>query len=246
VVWLIGIDDTDVPGSRGTGRLARMVAAELMARGMRPCGVTRHQLLVHPDVPYTTHNSAACVAAEGDEPPEDALFSWLCDYVAAHSPDGADPGVCLARAESVGGRVTAFGERAQREVVSADEARALARDGSHLLAGLAGTRRGVIGAIAAVGLRAGGSDGRFIELGRIREIEGAVSVSEILAAGVDRVVAADGSRPGVSDLVETHGWVRPRLSGGRAVLYVGRRDEDDVGWVVADRRRDGHARGRAR
>ncbi|MDK2890060.1 MAG: hypothetical protein PWR21_692, partial [Methanoculleus sp.] len=56
----LGIDDTDTRESRGTGRLARMIATEL-ARSYTVTGVTRHQLFVHPAVPYTSHNSSAVI-----------------------------------------------------------------------------------------------------------------------------------------------------------------------------------------
>lgn len=56
----LGIDDTDTRESRGTGRLARMIAREL-SRSYPVMGVTRHQLFVHPSIPYTSHNSCAVI-----------------------------------------------------------------------------------------------------------------------------------------------------------------------------------------
>jgi hypothetical protein len=47
----IGLDDTDNADSRGTGRLARDIAATL-AKQHKVIAVTRHQLLVDPRVPY--------------------------------------------------------------------------------------------------------------------------------------------------------------------------------------------------
>ena len=46
----IGLDDTDVLESRGTGRLAREIA-HVLAQDGSLLGVTRHQLLLHPEVP---------------------------------------------------------------------------------------------------------------------------------------------------------------------------------------------------
>ena len=62
----IGMDDTDNKTSRGTGRLARAVAATLSEQ-LEVWGVTRHQLLVDPRVPYTSHNSCNVIhfLAEG-------------------------------------------------------------------------------------------------------------------------------------------------------------------------------------
>jgi len=55
---LIGMDDTDNLESRGTGSLARQVAAALAA-DYTLLGVTRHQLLKDPRVPCTKNNSSA-------------------------------------------------------------------------------------------------------------------------------------------------------------------------------------------
>jgi hypothetical protein len=61
----IGLDDTDNLESRGTGWLARDIAAELSA-DYPVVGVTRHQLLVDPRVPYTSHNSSAAITLDVD------------------------------------------------------------------------------------------------------------------------------------------------------------------------------------
>src|SRR5207248_117992 len=60
---LMGVDDTDVVGRKpGTGRLARELGARLEAQGhARLVGVVRQQLLVDPRIPYTSHNSPACL-----------------------------------------------------------------------------------------------------------------------------------------------------------------------------------------
>jgi len=235
-LWLIGVDDTDMPETRGTGRLARMLSDELGRQGLACCGVTRHQLLVHPDVPYTSHNSAACVGMVGEVPTPANAFRWICDYVADRSPAGSDPGVCMTRANGVGEAVREFGLRAQQVVLRLDEARRLASDDGCLCAGLAGSESGVIGALAAVGLRAGGGDGRFIELGRIRELDGAVRACDLIGAGIDALSCSSGPGPKPDERVETFGWVRPRLMGGRAILFVERSRDHGVDWVVSDRR----------
>jgi len=243
-MWLIGIDDTDMPDTRGTGRLARTLACDLAERGLGSVGVTRHQLLIHPEVPYTSHNSAACLSVEGDitEPPD--IFTWICDYVAERSPKGADPGVCMVRADEVTAAVREFGRRAQQEVLHLGEAREIGSGSAFLLAGLAGTRQGMIGAVAAVGLRAGGNDGRFIELGRIRQLGGKVQVRTLIGAGIDALNCPARDEPKGDEWVETFGWVRPRLCGGRAILFVERSIGNGVDWVVADRRSSGRCRSR--
>ena len=258
MMWLIGLDDTDMPGTRGTGRLARMLTGELAERlvgaqqptppkrllrlrrpdavPLQPCGVTRHQLLVHPDIPYTSHNSCACIAAEGEIAGARELFEWMGRFVGERSPEGSDPGVCMVRTDRVNRRIVDFGRRAQQEVVRLSEARKLGSEEGLLHAGLGGTEDGMIGALAAVGLRAGGEDGRFIELGGIREFHGKARVQSLLDAGIDAVDAGENDPPAPDDWVETFGWVRPRLQGGRAVLAVTRSTGNGATWMVADRR----------
>ncbi|MBM4041762.1 MAG: ABC transporter substrate-binding protein [Planctomycetes bacterium] len=234
--WLIGIDDTDMPDTRGTGHLARALAEGLAAQGFVSAGITRHQLLVHPEIRYTSHNSANCLEVAASEDHGAALFAWACDFVGAQAAHGADPGVCVARKALVGEGARGFGLRAQAEVLAIVGARRVAASEGHLLAGLAGTEAGVIGALAAVGLRAGGEDGRFIGLGAIRELPARARVRDILDAGVAALEAPGGAEPQPGDWVETFGWVRPRLRGGRPVLLVQRSDQDGVDWVVCDRR----------
>jgi hypothetical protein len=87
---------------------------------------------------------------------------------------------------------------------------------------------GVIGALAAVGLRAAGNDGRLTMLGRIRELDGVQTVSALLAAGpIARVCDAAGTPLPPEAAVETAGKVRPWLRGGGAGTgggACGRRD----------------------
>ena len=62
ITLLIGIDDTDNLETRGTGFRARQLASGLQASALATThGITRHQLLVDPRIPYTSHNSSACL-----------------------------------------------------------------------------------------------------------------------------------------------------------------------------------------
>ena len=61
--YLIGIDDTDNLESRGTGHRARQLAQFLIDLA-EPLRITRHQLLVVPEIPYTSHNSSAAICIQ--------------------------------------------------------------------------------------------------------------------------------------------------------------------------------------
>lgn len=240
---LIGVDDTDVPGSPGTGRVARGLGAHLEALGIgRACGVTRHQLLVHPAILYTSHNSALCLGLESDTPLERIVEACRSRLRAVFVP-GSDPGLCVAEASGVPSTVQHFGAEAQQRVLAVDEAVTLAQRAEVCLESIAGRRNGVIGALAAVGLRAGGNDGRFVDLHGVREVGGVLSVRELLRrTAVTAVVDGDGNELGVGERVDTLDWVRPSLVGGRPVLWVRRESERGNQWAPSERRNRGGQR----
>ncbi|MEW5960395.1 MAG: ABC transporter substrate-binding protein, partial [Chloroflexota bacterium] len=213
----IGLDDTDNPNSRGTGHLARHVAT-VLAADYPVLGVTRHQLLTDPRVPCTKHNSSLAITldvADGIDPAmllERVRALMLADY-----QPGSDPGLCIA--SNVPATITEFGRQSQRQLVTQAEARALAAAHNILLVGLGGTEDGVIGALAAVGLAAGGEDGRYVQVGRCRELSGLQPVSVLLAAGIAAVQTIDGQPVNGSNLVQTD-KLRPARRGGRPVAVV--------------------------
>ena len=230
---LLAIDDTDIKGSRGTGRVARSIA-DAIGRRFPVAGVTRHQLLVHPDIPYTSHNSCAVieVGASGKDNLVQ-LFSLACQAIRSDFVTGSDPGVAAAEFEAISPAMVAFGKDAQRAVLTQRLARDLAKNCNILLEGLGGTEDGVIGAMAGLGLASTRNDGRFIKVGSVRGLTGPHSVEELLNAGIDLVSTTDG-RIIASGMV----WnpqdksTKPCPVNGRAVLFV----EERNGCYTAVRR----------
>lgn len=212
----IGIDDTDNLESRGTGHLAREIALQLPPEyGL--VGVVRHQLLFDARVPYTRHNSCKAIILDANGAVEPvALLERVGAMMLADFQPGSDPGVCVASAPPEA--IVEFGQRAKRELLLQSDARQLATRLGVPLVGLGGTQDGVIGALAAVGLAASGEDGRYMLVGRIRELTGLQPVEAVLAAGIAAVQTEDGS-------AVSSGWVqcdrlRPARRGGRPVLVV--------------------------
>ena len=214
----IGLDDTDNLESRGTGHLAREIAAALVA-DYPLLGVTRHQLLEDPRVPCTKNNSCAAIAlnVDGDVDPA-AILERVRSLMLADFQPGSDPGLCIARV--VPAAVSDFGRRVQRELVSQAEARALAAEYGLWLQGLGGDEDGVIGALAAVGLAASGEDGRYVLVGRSRELTGLQPVSALLAAGIVAVRTLDGQT--VNEGLVYTDKLRPARRGGLPIAVVER------------------------
>ena len=160
---LISIDDTDNADTPGTGHLAARVAQLIAARGWgRASYITRHQLYVHPDIPYTSHNSAMCFAAAIDSGGYATLIAEAASLIVEYSAPGSDPGLCVvARAALTdGAALVDFGRRAKQAVLRKDDAYALARRLDVHLSEHGGSGQGVIGALAGAGLRLCGDDGR--------------------------------------------------------------------------------------
>jgi tRNA(Ile2) C34 agmatinyltransferase TiaS len=214
----IGLDDTDVFDSPGTGRLARELAAQLAVR-WQLVGVTRHQLLNDPRVPMTARNSANVIHLEMDETSLDLtlLADEVVEWLLAHFTPGSDPGLCLAF--SLPPAVAEFGRRAKIELVTQAEARQLADRHNLILRELGGDGGGIIGALAAVGLAATGEDGRFIWVRQIRDLQGVQPVEALVAAGVAGVQTLAGEAV-AGGLINTTNKIRPALRDGQPVLLV--------------------------
>ncbi len=237
---LIGIDDTDVLGHKpGTGRLVRDLGAHFEAQGMaRLIGVVRHQLLVDPRIPYTSHNSPACLIVDvngAGEEQREALFDRAASYVIKHCAPGSDPGVCLRERGAVDADIVAFGYRASSEVVKKGDAQALARQHGIRLEELGGTGDGIIGALAALGLTAEGNAGRFLEWsGGLRDFGESAPAECLRQRGIGLLsVSRNGEVVPTNAVIETGDWVRPRLIGGRPMLLV---EACDGGWRCFDRK----------
>ncbi len=218
----IAIDDTDNRESIGTGRLTRMLAEEMACRGMIAQGrVTRHQLLVHPDIPYTSHNSSACIDAEMIGAELHELARYAVSFLENHFHEGANPGLCIACRDAVPPVLFSFGYRAQREVIPLDEAKRLTEELDAFTWFGGETGQGCIGAMSAVGLRSTNNDGRYIGLEGIREIRGMMTAGEIISrTAIDRIVTLAGDILSDEEIVDTQDWIRPVLKQGLVTLEV--------------------------
>lgn len=217
----IGFDDTDVLNSDfGTGKLARSFE-QLIPIGCKVWGVVRQQLLVDPAIPYTSHNSSACVVVDcPDKSFIEALKSTAVTYIEAASLPGSDPGLCLVgEGDPTLPKLESFGLLCTSRIVSQHDA--IQAVGRAHLSGHGGTNDGIIGAAAAVGLTASGWSGRFIEYSGLRTFPERVAVSALMQKDI-RVVSVDRDAccPRPEDMVNTKGWLRPRLWGHAVVLPV--------------------------
>ena len=218
----IGIDDTDIVGTPGTNQLARLILRRIgdIARGSIIC---RHQLFFDPRVPYTSKNGSASIQLpNADSKDMEPLIQTIREAMRGWFVVGSDPGLCVATGASE--EMKAFSLRCKSEVVTQDEARAIAaRAGCHL-EGLGGTEQGVIGALAAIGLITGGDDGRVVHLSAWPYPEhgfsGPQSIDELYARGIEKIQQIGSDEPVAFGPIDIGKHLRPNWRGGRIVLYV--------------------------
>ena len=220
---VLSIDDTDTLGTPGSGQLAEDLALEIHLRGLGRCDeIVRHQLFVHEAVPFTSHNSSMSFTAEIEEERLDEVISLGRYFLQTESAEGSDPGLCVAVRDERLDRdsLISFGCRTKREIVAKESAYALAaRLGIHL-SEHGGTGDGVIGALAGVGLRLQGSDGRF--RGWFKEGKrGEWTTAGKLAAAVGaRCVDQESGTPVAEDMEVRFGddRVKPVMMAGEKVI----------------------------
>ena len=225
----VGIDDTDIAGSPGTNQLARVIVGRLgaVARGTIVC---RHQLFFDPRVPYTSGNGSASIQLpRGADIPRGELIARIRDLMRDWYVEGSDPG--LAVTDAVSPEMTAFAAHAKTEIATQAEARAIAAGSGCHLEGLGGTNQGIIGALAAVALAAGGEDGRVVHRDGWPwpdDLRGVQPVAAIRARNVEirpsAGVLADG------DSIDLGKHLRPNWRGGCVVLFVDPPDQSGAPW----------------
>jgi hypothetical protein len=238
---LLGIDDTDNLESRGTGFRARELARKLSADGLASArGISRHQLYVHPDIPYTSHNSALCLDLDWRGGPLSDLAEYCRVYLTTAAAEGSDAGYCVAPYDAVGEELVSFGRRAKSEVLTKSAASALAQKSGLRLEGVTGDHGGIIGALSCLGLRKTGHDGRFVWVRGVRELEGVTTVRHLLqATGIDLLQAAETQDFDDDDRVEVSPWPRPVLLNHKAVLLIEEAEDRnaDYKWKLVPRER---------
>lgn len=215
------MDDTDNLHSRGTGRLARAVAAEL-TKNFSVRGVTRHQLYFHPDIPYTSHNSCGVIHIESDD--QDSLpdiFEIAREEMFNDFIEGSDPGLAVAHQSQILPPLVVYGRDAKDTVLNQGKSRTLARNLGIMLEGLGGTEDGVIGAMAGLGLAFSNNDGRFLQIGTIRDLNGTQTVENLLEAGIDTIFNIDGRIVTTGEVInEENKSAKPCPVNRKAILFV--------------------------
>lgn len=195
----ICVDDTDdLTKSTSTGKISDMIADRMVELGgVLDRGITRHQLFLHEDIEYTSHNSSMCMVIDIENVSVEEMKEEAERILFENMAEDSDPGLCFCRLDELRepDKLIAYGKKAQVEVLTKDDAYSLADEiGGTILQEYGGTGIGVIGALAGVGLRLAGCDGTF-RGGKGEEMAGkAFTVSQWKTMkGIEQVLDFDGN-----------------------------------------------------
>ena len=228
---LVTIDDTDNLSSRGTGYLAEVLRKDIekLFKGTTS-RITRHQLFVCDEIPYTSHNSAMCFKASINSHDLEAVIKYCSGFLKIESAEGSDPGLCVAVINEIKDkeRLIQFGIDATETVLTKEEAYTLADKSEIHLSEHGGTGGGVIGALAGTGLRLQGSNGRFKGWIDFADNERNTTVEILLTRDeIDLISTETGFIPPHKDSVILKDKVKTVLLNGRSVLLVRKAGNSD-------------------
>ena len=221
---LIAIDDTDNLESPGTGHLASHLIELLEENGLgKGSPITRHQLYVHQDILYTSHNSSMCFEAEIDGINLGNITTFCQDFLIKESAPGSDPGLCIVDIDALREKdvLIEYGRKAKNTILNKKIAYDLAASLNVHLSEHGGTGDGIIGALAGTGLRLSGNDGRFKGKFAIGDENDTLPVKEILKrTGADTVKIEEGYTLHDNDMVRIGKKVKAVYLDYKAVILV--------------------------
>jgi len=220
--FLIGLDDTDSYKSSSTGTLALKIGLMLQELGLGKLeAVTRHQLFSSPLVACTSRNSAICITFEAASEKRSEIEMTCRSIILRDYSPGSNAGFALATWPQITLEVYSWANSVKVQPVKRQEAIALARTFGISVAGLVGSGDGIIGALAAIGLRYRGEDGRFIWLPGMDKLNGTYTYSELMSlVPFDRIENLRGRSPRPEEKVTLGERYDPLLREGRCVLLV--------------------------
>lgn len=228
---LISIDDTDDIGTKGTGEILEELCAELEKEFGAVCSrVTRHQLLIHRDIKYTSHNSSMCCECITDAENFEKIVEISAAFLKENCAANSDPGLCMVNVDDISsdniGRLISWGRKAKTDVLKKEDAVKLAADTKIHLSEHGGSGEGIIGALAGAGLRLTGSDGRFKGKFDLEAPEGYLTVKEVCNCPfIDQVLDSSYESVAEDQIIYITDKIKTVLHNNRSALIVKKNSE---------------------
>ncbi len=235
---LICIDDTDSQTSvKGTGAIADDIRNMISTYFDVTCSfVSRHQLLIHPDVPYTSHNSSMCFGVIIPDEKYEELKEKAAEILASESDPESDPGLAIADIDTVDAeKLIAYGKECKRRLMTKADAYAIAEEAGFFLNEYGGTGDGIIGAAAGIGLRLWGQDGTMKGKPKDLKAEQRYTVEELLQSlYISRVIEPDGTPAPNGLVVDLPKKPKVTVIDGALTMMIEPSEQEGI-WQPVDR-----------
>lgn len=225
--YLLGIDDTDSPvgdasHSTGTPALAYTLAHLLESRSLaRLVNISCHQLLQHPSIAHTSDNVCCCILLDTEDVKVREIDLVCREMLLRECAVNSNPGYALASWNQFDAEVVLWGINAKTSIADRQDCVSLGRRCGIALAGIMGSGAGVIGALAAVGLRYEGSDGWIDWMPGLPGLQGTYTQMQLNQfIHFDLIENDRHKRPALDDRIRINSPVRPLLKEGKIVLVV--------------------------
>lgn len=230
-VVFIGIDDTDSKTSKGTGFISRELGKQIELNNLgKVLNITRHQLFLSEDIKYTNRNNSACIEVSACN--YDELIDFCKEFVFVKSEKTAQPAIIFAKFEKITKEILDFAERAKDSIVTAKEALSLIKSNDYFVEFIGKNNSGIIGALAAIGLRATGNDGRVIwaKGHEIFGLKGTFMAGEVYCETyVDTIKTIDGYKiPTDATIIFDNKLIKPVFEDNNVTLFVEEVNDDKI------------------
>jgi hypothetical protein len=225
----ICIDDTDEIGyEKSTGLLSEEIGEYIKSKYKKECSlITRHQLFIHEDIPYTSHNSSMCFTTMLNDNEKEEITKFVIDYIEKYAAPSSQPGVCIGFEKDFidTKALIKYGFDAKQRVLNKDEAYAMAKLQNLHLSEHKNGGQGVIGALAGVALRLYGSDGRV--KGNLKIAQDKISVGELLQYdSIDEVCFEDGSLASTQIVVQINDKLKRVMLNHKSIVLIQKENDE--------------------
>ncbi len=225
--YLLGIDDTDSPvgdasHSTSTPALAYTLARQLESKSLaKLINISCHQLLQHPSITHTSNNVSCCILLDSEEIKVREIDLVCREVLLKECAVNSNPGYALASWYQFDTDVVRWGMSAKTAITDRQDCISLGRRCGIAIAGIMGSGAGVIGALAAVGLRYEGSDGWIDWMPGLPVPQGTYTQLQLNQfIHFDLIESDHHKRPALDDRIHITNPVCPLLKDGKIVMVV--------------------------
>lgn len=160
----VALDDSRQLDGGKAGHTASLLAKYMEERGWGSSAIpSRHRLYPNPATGCKKHNTARSFSAELDSQHLEEFMAYACELIRSTGTPDSNTGLVVAVPELMDNpaELIDYAYKVKEEMVSKEEAIQFSGKPGLYMYELIGSGNGIIGALAAAGLRMTGNDGQF-------------------------------------------------------------------------------------